>query len=108
MDGSGEAYLCFYHTLSHEIFIPAEDITELPENVVVLEIPYELKLDPVAVARCYGMGETDFLREHPIQLSLVAKVIPLSESGLPEFIENNLKKRAYKQASDERQLKRGR
>ncbi len=108
MDESGEAYLCFYHTETHEIFIPEENITELPENVVVLEIPYELKLDPIAVARDYGIGETDLLAEHPIQLTLAAKVIPLSESGLPEFIENNLKSEASKQANSERNSKRGR
>lgn len=108
MDESGEAYLCFYHTQTHEIFIPEEDITELPENVVVLEIPYELKLDPVAVARDYGIGETDLLAEYPIQPTLAAKVIPLSESGLPEFIENNLKNRYNQQDNNKRVPKRGR
>jgi hypothetical protein len=91
MDESGEVYLVFYHTETHEIFIPEEDIIELPENVVVLEIPNEFKLDPVAVARDYGIGETDLLAEHPIQITLTAKVTPLSESGLPEFIENNIR-----------------
>jgi hypothetical protein len=108
MDESGEAYLCFFDTEKHEVYIPSKNITVLPENVVVLEIPYELKLDPIAVARDYRIGETDLLAEHPIQLTLAAKVIPLSESGLPEFIENNLKSEASKQANSERIFKRGR
>ncbi len=108
MDESGEAYLCFYHTLTHEVFIPEEDIKELPVNVVVMEIPYELKLDPVAVARDLGIGETDLLDEHPIQQTLVAKVTPLSESGLPEFIENNLKRLANQRVNEQPNSKRGR
>ncbi|MEO6850719.1 MAG: hypothetical protein ABI166_08810 [Mucilaginibacter sp.] len=108
MDESGEACLCFYHTLTHEIFIPEEDITELPENVVVLEIPNEFLLDPVAVARDYGIGETDLLNEHPIQLTLAAKITPLSESGLPEFIANNIKNRDNLQQTKGSTQKRGR
>lgn len=106
MDESGQTYLCFYQTVTHEIFIPEENITELPENVVVLEIPYELKLDPVAVARELGIGQTDLLAEHPIQETLTAKVTPLSESGLPEFIENNI--RLQNQENSTERPKRGR
>jgi hypothetical protein len=91
MAQSGEEYLIFFDTESHNNYIPHDDITELPENVVGLEIPYELRLDPVAVARDYGMEEIVLLAEHPIQVTLSAKVIPLSGTGLPEFIDNNLK-----------------
>ena len=108
LDIGEEGYLCFYNTQSHEIFIPEEDITEMPENVVVLEIPNELKLDPVALARDLGIDETELLAEHPIQMNLTAKVFPLSESGLPEFIENNRKRLGSSQPIEERQRKRGR
>lgn len=108
MDDSCEAYLCFYNTQSHKLFSPEENIIELPEDVVLLEIPNELKLDPVAVARDYGISETDFLVEHLIQSALTAKVTPLSESGLPRFIENNIKNLDNQQKNEERKLKRGR
>jgi hypothetical protein len=108
MDESGEAYLCFFNTENHEVYIPEEDITEMPQNVVVLEIPYELKLDPVAVARASGLDETELLLQYPIQPTLAAKVIPLSESGLPEFIENNLKKQVNNPGDEERNSRRGR
>jgi hypothetical protein len=48
-----------------------------------------IQLDPIAVAREYGIGETDLLNDHPFQMNLKAKVTPLSETGLPEYIQNN-------------------
>lgn len=103
---SGE-YLCFYNVLTHTIYIPPEDLVEMPKNIVVLEIPNELDLDPVAVARGYGLSEVAFLDDHPISASLAAKVMTLAASGLPEFIENNIK-RLNSQNIDDRSHKRGR
>lgn len=105
MSDSGEEYLCFYNIETHEVFEPDEMLFELPDKVVVLEIPYEIKLDPVAVAREYGIGETDLLADHPFQMKLTAKVTPLSETGLSKFIEEN--KRRNDQKND-RGPKRGR
>jgi hypothetical protein len=106
MSDSGEEYLCFFNTETHELFVPDENLFELPDHVVVLEIPYEIKLDPVAVAREYGIGETDLLTDHPFQMHLAARVTPLSETGLSKFIEENIKKRTDQQ--DNRGPKRGR
>jgi hypothetical protein len=108
MSDSGEEYLCFYNTETHELFEPDESLFELPEHIVVLEIPNEIKLDPVAAAREYGIGETDLLTDHPIQMTSAAKVTLLSESGLPEFIANNIKKQSDQQNHEERSHKRGR
>jgi len=106
MSDNGEEYLCFFNTETHELFVPDENLFELPDNVVVLEIPYEIKLDPVAVARECGIGETDLLTDHPFQMQLAARVTPLSETGLSKFIEENIKKR--KDQHDNRGFKRGR
>lgn len=92
MDDYGDSYLCFFNTEIHELYWPPDDLIALPTNVVVLEIPNELKLDPVAVARRYGSDLAELLREHPIGDNLVAKVIPLTETGLPNLIENNIKR----------------
>jgi hypothetical protein len=101
-------YLCFYNLVTHNIYMPPEDLVEIPQNIVVLEIPNELDLDPVAVARGYGLAETTFLNDHPIRASLAAKVKPLAGSGLPEFIEANIKRLAELQNAEERSRKRGR
>ena len=108
MSESGEEYLCFYNTETHEIFEPDENLFEQPQNIVVLEIPYELKLDPVAFAREVGLGETDLLAEHPIQKVLSAKVLPLDEAILSDFIANNLKRQSNIPGEDYQAAKRGR
>jgi hypothetical protein len=91
MDDYGDNYLCFFDTETHELYMPPGNLLKLPDNVVVLEIPNEVKLDPVAVARQYGSDINELLKEHPIQETLKAKLWPLSESGLPEIIENNIR-----------------
>jgi len=90
MSESGDGYLTFYNTTSHEIYLPGDDLLAIPEDVVVLEIPNELKLDPVAVAIDYGLAATDLLNEHPLPQSLAARISPISASGLPEFVANNM------------------
>lgn len=105
MDDHGDNYLCFFDTEIHELYMPPGNLLKLPDNVVVLEIPNEVKLDPVAVARQYGSDLNELLKEHPIQETLKAKLWPLSESGLPEIIENNIR---MQEQADDKQRKRGR
>lgn len=106
MDDYGDKYLCFFNTETHELYMPPDDLMELPENVVVLEIPNKLHLDPIAVAREYGSDLSELLREYPITENLTAKVIPLTETGLPALIENNI--RLQQEAMNQKQNKIGR
>lgn len=85
----GKAYLCFYDTKKHTIQHPPADITELPKNLKVLEIPNGLILDPVAVAREAGKNINDFIVENPIEKNLSARTHPLSYSNLPELVREN-------------------
>jgi len=105
---NGEEYLCFYNTETHELFEADEKLYEMPKNVVVLEIPNELKLDPVAVAGEYGIGATDLLIEYPFQMSLTAKATPLAETGLSKFIEENIRRRDNDFSGHNATPKRGR
>lgn len=91
LSASGDAYLCFYDNKKHSLYEPPENIKALPKNVVLLEIPNEIKLDPIAVAREHGIDHVALLKENPIQSELRAIVKPLSESGLPNLIAENLK-----------------
>jgi hypothetical protein len=47
----------------------------------------------VAVAREHGVDINEFVRENPIGKDLTAVVKPISETGLPELVEGNLRKR---------------
>lgn len=95
MSDDGEKYLCFYHVPTRCEWKANDSITAVPKDVVLLEIPYELKLDPVSVARQYGLKDTELLENHPIQKELKAKVIPLEETGLPDLIKQNREKLKY-------------
>jgi predicted ABC-type ATPase len=91
MSESGDRYLCLYNTQKHTLYQVSNNIKSLPKNVVMLEIPYELKLDPVAVARERNIDTTEFVRNHPIQAELTAVVKPLSETWVAELIQENLR-----------------
>lgn len=92
MSESGDEYFCLYNTADHTHYQFDDAITSLPENIILLEIPYEIKLDPVAVAREYAIDVRQFVMQNPIQKDLKANVKPLSATGIPELIEENLKK----------------
>src|ERR1700744_2037845 len=84
-----EHYCCYYDLESHRQYFPDPDLTELPENVGMLVIPNELKLDSVGVAREYGLKDKELLNRCPIQETLTAELRPLSETALPQLIEEN-------------------
>jgi hypothetical protein len=92
MDPEGVNYLCFYNTKLRHTIIPDINMTSLPKNVVFLEIPYELKLDPVAVAREMGLPDTDLLKSFPIEQYLKAKATPLEETEMVQLVSRNLEK----------------
>jgi hypothetical protein len=91
-DDSGESYLFFYNKATHKVYEVDMEMKALPENVVLIEMPFELRLDPVRVARENGLSDIAMLREYPIQENLRAIEIPLSETGLPKLVELNLAK----------------
>lgn len=64
---------------------------ENPDHIVFIDIPYELKLDPISVAREYGMKEIELLHSFPIQKELKATVRELSGQEKKE-LKNYLKK----------------
>jgi hypothetical protein len=85
----GESYLAFYHPLLKQIIAADQHLTSIPEGLVRIEIPNELKLDPVGAARKYGLEEKDVLRLFPIRQKLEARVIPAAETGLPALVQRN-------------------
>ncbi|MEB2782183.1 hypothetical protein U3A58_17455 [Algoriphagus sp. C2-6-M1] len=87
----GQHYLFFYDRESRSILHASSEMVNLPKNAVLVEIPDEMGLDPVGMARKYGLGDEYFLKMHPYGKGLKSKVTPMDKSGLPEFVVNNLK-----------------
>lgn len=83
-------YQFFFRLTDYEVVKIEPTITELPKNVVMVKLPNDLELDPVAVARHYGIeGIKGWLMKFPLGDKLKAQVTPLSKTGLPEMIRKN-------------------
>jgi hypothetical protein len=97
---NGDAYVFFYDTENRSLFQFNEQVLEMPEQVLIAEIPNELGLDPVAVAREYGLGDAGLLAKYPIAPSLSATMKSITGIGLEEFIAENI--RRIEQQEDKR------
>jgi hypothetical protein len=89
MSDDGLNYVFFYDTGEHNIFDFNETVTQMPENVIIAEIPNEYGLDPVALAREYELGEAGLLAHNPVVLKHAANLKPITGMGLEGFIEEN-------------------
>jgi hypothetical protein len=87
---SGDAYLSFYHTGRHQVYQLPDKLLALPEDVMLLEIPLKLLLDPIGTARANGLDDLALLRQCPIRQELHGKLVPLEETLLPQIIAQNL------------------
>ncbi|WP_425637942.1 hypothetical protein ACPUEN_00820 [Algoriphagus yeomjeoni] len=88
---NGRHYLFFYDIESRSILHASSDMVTLPTNAVLVEIPDELGLDPVGMARKYGLSDEYFLKMHPYEKAGKATLTSLDKSGLPEFVVANQK-----------------
>ncbi|SDF15698.1 hypothetical protein SAMN05216464_113148 [Mucilaginibacter pineti] len=89
LSSDGTTYQAFYQPLIKQVVEPDHNLTAIPEGLVMIEIPNELKLDPVGAARKYGLEEKDVLRMFPIQKELKAKQISVEDTGLPALVQRN-------------------
>ena len=66
------------------------NLSSLPQNIVVVQVPDERSIDPVGYARLQGLNIKAFLKLNPINnMQFVAKVIPWSRTTVPEIIQRN-------------------
>lgn len=89
MSEDGDKYLLLYDIEAHKIFDLTQQVMELPGNVVMLEIPYDIELDPVGVAYRMENDVNSFLKDFPLKEELTARVIPIHETNVPEVLEQN-------------------
>ncbi len=96
----GDTYLFAFDTQTKQLVKIDPAITEWPEKVVIVEIPDEVKLDPYALARDSGIDPVEFIKTHPIEKELKAKIIPLKETGFPALMEKNKKEQPLLQKKE--------
>ncbi|MEE1946410.1 hypothetical protein VRU48_14900 [Pedobacter sp. KR3-3] len=86
-------YQCCFDLVNKKVVRLSENITRLPENIVRLLIPYELTLDPVAVAREMNQPVAELLKVFPIREGLKAEVIPLEQTEWAQKVRANREKK---------------
>jgi hypothetical protein len=89
LSAEGDQYLFFYDLGKHTQVELDPKLTEFPEQVVLVKIPNEVGLDPVATATAYGIDERQLLRRFPVSAKLEAQLVPLAETGVPAMISRN-------------------
>jgi hypothetical protein len=90
--GNGDYFSFFYDVQKRSEYMPGKNLLNYPENVVLVQLPNELELDPLAVAQENQLDEAAFLKEHPIRNKLDATILPLSDSGLHKLITSNIQR----------------
>lgn len=88
-----DKFAFFYDYTKKEVVDIPHTITCEPKNVVVVELPHELWLDPIESARKYVDNELDFIDLYPLQHELQARIRPLSGTYVPELIRQNNQKK---------------
>ncbi|MET6999389.1 hypothetical protein [Chitinophaga defluvii] len=98
-------YRFYYDTNRMTEAVIRKDIIELPKNVVLIEIPSLLALDPVMMAKRWDEDPRRYLNEYPLKMYNVAKVIPIKKSPLVELVKKNLEKIKALQSPRQRIIK---
>lgn len=103
---SGTHYQCWYNYKTHSEVKLNRDITAIPKNVVPLEIPIDVVLDPYAVLRDSGHAIIpERFDRFPIRYNLKASVLPWEETIVPALIKKN--RAALQQKKKEQQKRKG-
>ncbi len=77
------------HTLEQ---LDLDNIKAIPKGILLIEIPLEEKLDPIAFARHYGFSKEHILRDNPLQMHVKAKELSWNLTPIKKIIAQNLKK----------------
>ncbi|UOE47810.1 hypothetical protein MTO98_25710 [Mucilaginibacter sp. SMC90] len=83
-----DGYEALYDTGHRQLYTIGEGIHEIPENVLLLHIPYEMELDPVAVAQEKGLDDLVFSNGHPVRNHLKGYLWPIDQNTLAQLPKN--------------------
>jgi hypothetical protein len=69
-----------------------DNIKAIPKGIIVVEIPWQQRLDPIAYARIHGFEKEQMLRENPLQLQMKANTVSWDDTPIKQIIARNLKR----------------
>ncbi len=86
-----ETYIIPYNPQKRELGdIDYETITEIPKDLVVIEIPSEFKLDPIGWNRQHGFDLLDDVKRGSLEMNFTAKQCKWEDIYVPQKIKENL------------------
>lgn len=86
-DDEKEAYIITFNTKNGEYqAIHFEELDAIPDDIVAVSIPFELRLDAIGFFRRYGTEQFQFLKEYNIRMHCKAEEVSWQEFGLPSHI----------------------
>ncbi len=86
-----ETYIIPYNPQKRELGeIDYETITEIPKDLVVIEIPSEFKLDPIGWNRQHGFDLLDDVKKGSLEMNFTAKQCKWEDIYVPQKIKENL------------------
>lgn len=109
----GDRYAYIDSTTHQLVNIEVASIKEMPpEHVVKIVIPSNDRLDPYYVGKNREPDLKTYLLANPIVSGQKAKIIPLSQTNIPQIVKSNVNRELREQfeqtqKSNKRQLRRG-
>ncbi|HRN55619.1 MAG TPA: hypothetical protein PLL71_04175 [Agriterribacter sp.] len=102
-----ELYRGFYHVPSRCMLeVNPVTIKEIPEGLVMLEIPIDRKLDPVAFAREEKLDIKATVIKYPPEEKTVLRTIPAEQTNLSRLVRTNQKPRQQHETEKLRPVKK--
>ncbi|MDT3402318.1 hypothetical protein [Mucilaginibacter terrae] len=89
LSATGDEFLFFYHLADRCTVELDPKLTAFPDQVVLVKVPNEVLLDPIATAEACGLDVRQLLRRFPIRKDLKATLVPLADTGVPGMISRN-------------------
>lgn len=84
-----EAYIIPYNPTTRTFQEVSLSVKEIPQDLIVVRIPEQRTLDPIACNRELNMNKSDLLKKEGVHLHHEAKVIPWHHTRFAETIKQN-------------------
>lgn len=76
----GYTYRFWYNLKDKGIHLAPVYVDQKPKELVCMQIPYEVKLDPVGIAQKHLLDLQNFLKRYPVQPELKGTIIDLEHN----------------------------
>lgn len=83
------AFTIPYNQRTHTFQEVSLNVKEIPEDLIVVQIPNKRTLDPIRQNRSGNLNSSDYLKKEGVHLHYEAKVIPWHQTRFAETIKRN-------------------